>query len=284
MQYLIYPFFIALAVVGGFALTQLFAEELYILIPLIITAISVLFIILGERFLTYNPDWAKNVGDLKTDILQTFVTLPAASKLAELLIPLLLYYPILWLSKNSMSIDLIPQHGFFTQFVVALLFCEFAFYWFHRLMHQSNKLWKIHAVHHGAKRVYWVNSGRFHAIEAFLGSFFYFLPLIFFKAYPDITILIITTSAISGFLEHVNIDFKAGPLNYVFNTAEHHRWHHSKVISESNRNYGKVLIIWDLIFGTFFLPKKRQVKDVGITEDEIPNGFIAQLVHPFKRK
>ncbi|MFT5861005.1 MAG: sterol desaturase/sphingolipid hydroxylase (fatty acid hydroxylase superfamily) [Flavobacteriaceae bacterium] len=260
------------------------APNLYPIIPIALTLLFLLTFIYGEKFLAYNKAWSGTKKDSAADFLQTFIVLPMASKVAELLVPILVFYPISKFSAHFGLIDLSADYGFAVQFIVALLACEFTFYWFHRAAHHIPLLWRFHALHHGAPRVYWLNAGRFHILESFFTSIFYFLPLVFFTPSPEITILIITISSITGFLEHVNIDLKAGWLNFIFNTCQLHRWHHSKVVLESNKNYGKVLIVWDLLFGSYFLPKNREVEEVGIIEDDVPLDFIGQQTYPFKKK
>src|SRR5690606_33099298 len=132
------------------------------------------------------------------------------SKLSELLIPILFYYPIVWMT-SAVPFDfnnLIGEFGFLFSFAIALLCCEFFYYWFHRFCHKIPMLWRFHVVHHGAQRVYWINSGRFHLVEAFFSSMIYFLPLVFLGTGPEVIIMVITFSSITGFMEHVNIDFK----------------------------------------------------------------------------
>jgi hypothetical protein len=51
--------------------------------------------------------------------------------------------------------------------------------------------------------------------------------------------------------QHANIRLILGPLNWVFSTNELHRWQHADRPEEANRNYGGVLVIWDLVFGTY---------------------------------
>src|SRR5262249_19914300 len=41
------------------------------------------------------------------------------------------------------------------------------------------------------------------------------------------------------------------PLEYILNTASHHRVHHGRNPYCIDKNYGGVLIIWDRLFGTF---------------------------------
>ncbi|GIY21506.1 hypothetical protein CDAR_583211, partial [Caerostris darwini] len=44
---------------------------------------------------------------------------------------------------------------------------------------------------------------------------------------------------------------KLGPLEYIINTASHHRVHHGRNRYCIDKNYAGVLIIWDRMFGTF---------------------------------
>ena len=81
-----------------------------------------------------------------------------------------------------------------------------------------------------------------------------------------------------------SLDVRLGPLNRIFSMAEPHRWHHSLVLEEANTNYGSNLIIWDLIFGTFFLPSDREPPArIGIAAlPAFPPGYLAQLAVPFR--
>ena len=88
--------------------------------------------------------------------------------------------------------------------------------------------------------------------------------------------------AINGFFQHSNIRLRFGVLNYLISSAELHRWHHSRVVGESNRNYGNNVIVWDLLFGTWYLPRERQVDRLGLTGRDYPTGFLGQLVAPFR--
>lgn len=90
-----------------------------------------------------------------------------------------------------------------------------------------------------------------------------------------------TFNSIHGLFQHSNVNVRLGPLNYIFSMSELHRWHHSKVIAESDTNFGNNLIVWDLVFGTWFLPKGRSVGPIGLLADDYPKHFSAQMVAPF---
>ena len=57
--------------------------------------------------------------------------------------------------------------------------------------------------------------------------------------------------------------------------TELHRWHHSKLMHESNHNYGGNLIVWDILFGTRWLPNDRDPPEaIGMESlPGLPMGF-----------
>lgn len=216
-----------------------------------------IIILIAEKLTPFSPDWNHNRGDFWLDIFLTNISLPLIAKLVETILGKTVQIPFcqnLW-----------PNHWpVLLQLGLALIICEFTFYWAHRWGHETRILWKFHSVHHSAARVYSMNSGRFHPIDIFIDWTFYFFPLFLFGVPQEVVALFVTLNGVTGLLEHANVDYWAP--NLILNSADLHRWHHSVVISESSNNYGKVLCIWDRIFGTFFLPKDRVVQKVGVEE------------------
>lgn len=284
LKYLFYPLILLITIITAVILLQTLEEKAYPFIPGIIMLPLIGIFILLERKYPYQIDWNVSKGDFGSDLIRTFLVLPVASKLGELLMIVLLYFPILWLTDFLGGSVLTNDWGLGINFTIALLLSEFFYYWLHRFSHNNKRLWSMHAVHHGAERVYWANAGRFHFLDAFLGGIAYFFPVVMLGPSPEVIVLLLTVSSITGILEHVNIDFRAGFLNYIFNTSELHRWHHSQKEKESNSNFGKVLIVWDLLFGTFFWPKQRIISAVGIENQKVPNGFLSQGIYPYRKK
>jgi ornithine lipid hydroxylase len=91
-------------------------------------------------------------------------------------------------------------------------------------------------------------------------------------------------TGVFGYLQHANVRVVLGPLNYVFSMAELHRWHHAKDLRESNTNYGSNLIVWDLVFGTFFWPDDRHPPEqIGLAGlPAFPADYWGQIVSPFR--
>ena len=71
------------------------------------------------------------------------------------------------------------------------------------------------------------------------------------------------TFNVYGDFSHCGADMKGGFLNYFFNTPEVHRWHHSTEYPNDPKfrygcNYGVGVSFWDILFGTFYMPKDEK--------------------------
>ncbi len=168
-----------------------------------------------------------------------------------------------------------------SQTVLMVMIVDGLRYWLHRVSHEWEPLWRFHAVHHAPHRLYTLNVGRFHPIDKSLQFLFDALPFIAVGVSEDVLSLYFVWYAVNGFFQHSNADVRLGPLNYLVSGPELHRWHHSMWKQESNHNYGNHLIVWDLVFGTRFLPSDRQVKALGLINRRYPTGFLEQVAAPF---
>jgi len=154
-------------------------------------------------------------------------------------------------------------------------------YWLHRWAHEWEPLWRFHAVHHSPHKLYWLNVGRFHPIDKGLQLCLDTLPFLLLGVGEEVLGLYVVCYAINGFFQHCNSDLRLGPLNYLISGPELHRWHHSMVKHESNHNYGNNLIIWDLLFGSWYFPTEREVQDLGLVNRAYPSAFLEQMTVPF---
>ncbi|MEN8175160.1 MAG: GH3 auxin-responsive promoter family protein, partial [Pseudomonadota bacterium] len=166
------------------------------------------------------------------------------------------------------------------QAVFMLLAADFLRYWLHRLVHENAFLWRFHAVHHSPHKLYWLNVGRFHPVDKALQFLLDALPFMLLGVSEPVISLYFVFYAVNGFFQHSNVHMRFGLLNYVISSAELHRWHHSRVPAESNTNYGNNLIVWDLLFGTRFLPRDREIHDLGLKNKRYPMAFMAQMRAP----
>jgi sterol desaturase/sphingolipid hydroxylase (fatty acid hydroxylase superfamily) len=248
-----------------------------LLVPIVFVALTIL-----ERLHPHHASWNRSRGDLSVDIRYFFVSsavvLVNTTALSLLLLPLgakladhapFMVWPREW--------PLLSQLG------LALVVSEFGHYWVHRLQHET-ALWRFHAVHHSAPRLYWLNAARFHPVDLMLSGIAGFGPLILLGC-PEATLAMFTlVGTIHNVFQHANVKLRLGPLNYLFSMAEMHRWHHSRKLEEANANYGGHLIFWDLVFGTRFLPEDREPpEDIGLSDlPRYPTTLWKQLAAPFR--
>lgn len=243
--------------------------------------LGALLITLLELKYPYRDTWAANRSDIANDV--TFMVL------VQVLLPKFLSFFIAitllqTLQEHGLTFSTLWPHSWSVaaQAMLMLLSADFLRYWLHRAAHEwSIPLWQLHAVHHSPKKLYWVNVGRFHPIEKAIQYLFDALPFIILGVSEEVLALYFVFYGINGFFQHCNIQLRLGWLNYVISGPELHRWHHSRKIKESNNNYGNNFIVWDLLFGTYFLPKERTVDELGLLNRDYPLTFWSQMKTPF---
>ncbi|MBW2232307.1 MAG: sterol desaturase family protein [Deltaproteobacteria bacterium] len=239
-------------------------------------------VILGERLYPYVPDWNRSHGDLATDAAWWLSINVTGLSFRPLTV--LVAAPLgAWLSARFGAALWPSDWSLIAQLGLALVIVEFFQYWAHRWMHEVDFLWRFHATHHSAPRLYWLNAARFHVVDIALLNVGLIIPLIALGADARVIALWLVVSTVHGLFQHSNMMIRCGPLNWIFSMAELHRWHHSRTIREANTNYGSNLILWDIVFGSRFLPKdRRPPADIGIANlSAFPMTWWQQLISPF---
>jgi len=247
-------------------------------LPIVLAGLSVLAL---EYLMPHDKKWHPEKRNVVTDALYMAIVQVILPKLTVPLLILLIVIPLQSLTLTD-SILWPQQAPIWLQLILMILLADFLRYWIHRFAHRNPTLWRLHAVHHSADKLYWLNVGRFHPLEKVLQMLFDTVPFLALQVDQQVIALYFVFYSINGFFQHANIKLKFGWLNFLISSAQLHRWHHSKIVSESNTNYGNNLILWDLLFGTYFLPKNRQIRNVGLDEPDYPEAFIPQLRAPFR--
>ncbi len=245
--------------------------------------VGAFIITLMELKFSHRKKWLAEKSDLLNDTVYMV--------LVQVLLPRLLSFFVAITLLRSLQNSQWMVTGFwphawphFLQAMLMILAADFLRYWLHKLSHEWPPLWRLHAVHHSPHKLYWVNVGRFHPVEKALQFIFDALPFILLGISEEVLALYFVFYSINGFFQHCNIELRLGFLNYIISGPELHRWHHSKLVEEANRNYGNNTIVWDLVFGTRFLPKDREVDELGLKNRSYPTGFVDQLKTPFLHK
>ena len=244
---------------------------------------ATLFVIVTERIFPYAPQWNRSHGDVRVDLAH-MVSVTTTGAIIQPLLAAIAIPTSVWIA-GSIGHSLWPaQWPLLVQLLLALVVAEFPKYWFHRWMHEYDALWRLHATHHSAPRLYWLNAARFHPFDIAIDTTAGILTLGILACPGEVVALFALVSAVHGYFQHANLETRIGPLNYFFSMAELHRWHHSRLIEEANHNYGNNVIVWDLVFGTYFNPRHRQpATDIGLGEiPSFPRDFWGQIASPFR--
>ncbi|MFK7962369.1 MAG: sterol desaturase family protein [Burkholderiaceae bacterium] len=254
------------------------------LIAEILSLVTILTIGLAwalERVWPHRPIWNRNQGDLKGDIVSFAVVFVVLDGLLKYLAPIVLVLLLGGLVQPSSSIAL------WFEIIAVTLLIEFAAYASHWLHHRSKHLWTLHATHHVTQRLYSLNNFRFHPLNHVVNACFIVVPPLLIGFSPEAVLGYAALSMPVLIFQHANVDFRFGWLNYILNTNEVHRWHHSSQPEDAGRNLGRALVIWDHVFGTFLAPNQnRMLTTVGLPENERarfprPASLFAQWRYPF---
>lgn len=241
---------------------------------------------LFERIQPFHASWNRSLGDGRADVQSLVLVAVGLEMVMASLTPaaiarLLEYLPMesatVWPGQWSMA----------AQLMLFVLASEFVKYWMHRLGHETEFGWRWHVCHHSVKRVYWLNGFRIHPLYHFVSYSIAVFPCLLLGAGTQVTFLYSVVLGSAAVFQHANIDLRLGVLNKIFNTNDVHRWHHSPDLAEGNKNYGAILIVWDLLFGTYYNPPGRPAV-IGMQGEGIypMNSYWKQIVaaftkHPF---
>ena len=164
--------------------------------------------------------------------------------------------------------------------VTGILLFDLAGYWVHRWIHEVPFLWRFHKIHHSSARLDWISGARGHPLDgAIVAAPFVFLFAAGFSL--ALTGALLVVQLVIGLFLHANVNWRWAPLHRVVITPEFHHWHHANERDAHNSNYSGFLPLWDLLFGTYFMPKQRRPQVYGVSEP-VPAGLLAQLWHPFR--
>lgn len=169
------------------------------------------------------------------------------------------------------------------QLLVTLLAGDFLAYWGHRAFHRG-ALWPFHAVHHSSEQLDWLSSVRLHPVNDLLMRIFQAIPLLLLGFPAGVVAAYAPFLSLYGVLLHANVDWSFGPLRHVFASPRFHRWHHTAEVEGLDRNFAGLFPIWDVLFGTFYLPAGQGPRVFGLHGETMPEGLLGQLLYPFRRK
>lgn len=255
-------------------------------LAMLLSGVSVVILsTLLERLTPFRQEWNAPQGDLATDLLSTGVLVGLTEPLLKAAAPVALV-ALYGLTQTVGGWRLFPTAlPFLVQVLLAMLIAEFGSYWSHRWHHGNRRLWWLHALHHSSERLYTLNNFRFHPLNHALNYLFGIFPLMLLGVPVDVLLGYLALTQPVLMLQHANLPLRNGILNYVFSTNEVHRWHHSSLPDEGNSNYGRALLLWDMVFGTFrYRPDADAPQRIGLFASSRYPGkqsYVRQLMSMF---
>lgn len=163
---------------------------------------------------------------------------------------------------------------------VGLALFDMAVYWVHRWLHEVPALWKFHSIHHSTEQLDWISGFRNHPFDGAIVA-----PPIFFlfaAGFPIVFtgVLALVQVALGLFL-HANVRWRLRPLHRLVVTPEFHHWHHANEVEAHNSNYSAFLPLWDMLFGTYYVPRNKRPMRYGVSDD-MPMTMVGQIAFPFR--
>lgn len=167
------------------------------------------------------------------------------------------------------------------QALVFVVASDLALYWFHRLYHGAH-MWKYHAVHHSSEQLDWISAARFHPVNILFGTVIVDAALLLAGVSPNVMLWVGPfTTAHSAFV-HANLNWTLGPFKYVLASPVFHRWHHTLPDRGGNMNFAGTFPVFDILFGTYYMPPGQLPDAYGIEDRAFPTGLGGQMLYPFR--
>jgi sterol desaturase/sphingolipid hydroxylase (fatty acid hydroxylase superfamily) len=174
------------------------------------------------------------------------------------------------------------------QGVLIFVVADLGVYVGHYLGHRVPILWHFHEVHHTAEVMTPVTALRIHPMDDFLGTVFISCltgataGLLGFDGkladtgvplFLGVNMLTVAFYLTAFHLRHSHVWLSYGRLgNRIFISPAQHQIHHSRSAAHYDRNFGFTFAVWDLMFGTLYVPQGREQIAFGV-EGTDPEDF-----------
>ena len=169
-----------------------------------------------------------------------------------------------------------------------LLLLDCWIYWWHRLNHESQFLWRFHEVHHLDEFLDASSALRFHFGEVLLSSLVR-AGVILLLGVPLLSVLVFETllSLVTMF-QHSNVRLPPRlerALSFLIVTPSIHWVHHHALRRDTDSNYSAILSVWDHLFGSRSATVRTPDMPIGTEglKDRSLAGLIASPFRPRRR-
>ncbi|OMP77236.1 sterol desaturase family protein [[Flexibacter] sp. ATCC 35208] len=178
--------------------------------------------------------------------------------------------------------------------LIIIIADDFTQYWFHRLHHEIPWLWKFHRAHHSASYMGMAMANRNNLVQSLLFPNLYITATLTFLGMGPASLIVGTIRGVITYLAHSSIRWDMPlyryrilhPFTWVLERTislpathhAHHAAHDRDGIGHYNGNYGNMLLIWDVIFGTAKITRKFP-QEYGLEDHD--ESWSSQFFFPF---
>jgi sterol desaturase/sphingolipid hydroxylase (fatty acid hydroxylase superfamily) len=247
-------------------------------------AFTALALIPGQACNSTKPWWRNP--ELGTDFCYVALSSAAGRYLATFMVEAVVFV-LFGLLPTTSLLYLLTEGGplhrlpFLEQLLLYVVLSDFLLYWIHRVFH-GGIFWPFHAIHHAVEKVDWTTAYRFHPINIMFSVYLVAPLMIYLGISAEILALLAPFNIAYSYFVHANLNWTLGPLKYIFASPVFHRWHHIRQPRGGYCNFAPTLAVWDVLFGTFYMPVGQLPNHYGIDNQPVPRRFLQQLVYPFK--
>jgi sterol desaturase/sphingolipid hydroxylase (fatty acid hydroxylase superfamily) len=248
------------------------------------TAVLVLVLFIARRFEKRNPiEATQSTADVVADWKLAGLNLAAK----DLLTPVTNVLAMMVVNAAGGGWIQLRSDGwwYLPSCIVLILAIEFWTYFVHRAQHKFPVLWAMHSLHHSAEALSMVSGARHYWLEGFLASGLFPVVAIVFKASPDMVIFVGFFYFIAGDgLAHLNMRLPLGRFALCIQNPQYHRIHHSVEPQHRDKNFCRMLPLFDVLFGTAWKPGKDEFPATGLDTGEKPAGVVDGFIWPLRHR
>jgi sterol desaturase/sphingolipid hydroxylase (fatty acid hydroxylase superfamily) len=178
----------------------------------------------------------------------------------------------------------LPTDGYWylISLIIVVVVADLYHYTFHRLQHAIPFLWAMHSFHHSANAVTFSTGARHLWMERVLVSAVLPIMPLLFQIPPSMQLIATLIYFFPDTCAHLNVRFPMGRMITLVNSPQWHRIHHSAMPEHRDKNFTSLLPLWDILFGTAWIPKPDEYPVTGF-DPPVRVGVIDSIIWPFRR-
>jgi sterol desaturase/sphingolipid hydroxylase (fatty acid hydroxylase superfamily) len=150
-------------------------------------------------------------------------------------------------------------------------------------MHKFRVLWAMHSLHHSAEALSIITGARHFWLEDVINTAVFPVIGIIFKVPLEVLTIVAAINIIPEGFSHMNVRMSLGRFGLVINNPQYHRIHHSLEPQHFNKNFCKMLPLFDVIFGTAWRPGKDEFPRTGLAGEKA-TGFLDGMIWPVRHR